>query len=150
MFRATTTKYVIAPECLIYDQHVHFIGNKSVYCMDLEYNLAVLPNLSFQISPNMVTQGSQPTSTWSVIRLLGRRASSAFSQFQIASLFQIQIPVLLAQSRPPSHTSSIREVFPRSSYDRTRFRSSRNKLLVNRKNLLKFQAFCFPFGRRPY
>ena len=156
MFRATTTKYVIAPECLIYDQHVHFIGNKSVYCMDLEYNLAVLPNLSFiQISPNMVTQASQLISTWSVIRLLGTRASficvpSAFSEFQIASLFQIQIPVLLAQSRPPSHTSSIREVFPRSSYDRTRFRSSRNKLLVNRKNLLKFQAFCFPFGRRPY
>ena len=136
MFRATTTNYVIAPERLIYDQHVHFIGNVSVYCTDLEYILAVLPNLSFQISPNMVTQASQPTSTWSVIRLLGTRASficvpSAFSEFHIASLFQIQIPVLLAQSRPPSHTSSIREVFPRSSYDRTRFRSSRNKLLVN-------------------
>ena len=103
MFRATTTKYVIAPECLIYDQHVHFIGNKSVYCMDLEYNLAVLPNLSFQISPNMVTQASQLISTWSVIRLLGRRESficapTAFSEFQIACVFQIQIQVLLAQS----------------------------------------------------
>ena len=136
MFRATTTKYVIAPERLIYDQHVHFIGNMSVYCMDLEY-IAVLPNLSFiQISANMVTQASQLISTWSVIRLLGTRASficapTAFSEFQIACVFQIQIQVLLAQSRPPSHTSSIREVFPRSSYDRTRFRSSRNKLLVN-------------------